>query len=62
MSVPPKGGEAATVPCMIIEHNQNRLFDVQKSHFAYFAFCEMENILVHVFLLMIFIFDHGGGQ
>jgi len=47
---------------LIIVVNQNPLFDIQKSHFACFACCDIDNILIHVFLLMICIFDHGGGQ
>jgi len=42
--------------------NQNRSFDIQYPHFACFAYCEIDNILIHVFLLMLCIFDQGGGQ
>ena len=42
--------------------NQNRLFDIQESQFACFACGEIDNILIHVFLLMICIFDLRGGQ
>jgi len=42
--------------------NQNQLFAIQESHFARIACCEIDNILIHVFLLMICVFDHGGGQ
>ena len=47
---------------MLIAVNQNRLFDIQESDFACFECCDIDNILIHVFRLLICIFDHGGGQ
>jgi hypothetical protein len=42
--------------------NQNRLFNIQESHFACFAGCEIDNIWIHVSPSVISIFDYGGGQ
>jgi len=48
--------------CLILVLDQNRLFDIQESQFACFAGCDIDNIWIHVFPLIICIFDLGGGQ
>jgi len=47
---------------LMIVLDQDRLFDIEKSHFACYVSCEINNILSLVSLLMICIFDHWGGQ
>jgi len=47
---------------LIMVLNQNRLFDIHESQFVCFLGCETDNIWIHIFPLLMSIFDHGGGQ
>ena len=47
---------------LIIELNQYRSLDIHESQFACFLGCDIDNVWIHIFPLLISIFDHGGGQ